>query len=199
MRRLYLPLCLLCVGPLAGCTSEQAYTPPTPAPESQGPGAGENAATPEGTAATAADATQGEDDPDVTAEEVRRELGEAAEAVEEYSEDTSQEVVENAQKTLDQLKQDMERLKQDVGELHETAQGKLEESIGDLDRKLADAQQRLDQLRDAGADAWAESKDDLQKALDNLQRGYTEAVTAFEEANANDAETKPAGTSSQPE
>ena len=176
MRYVCLPICLLLLGFLAGCTRQGPSTPPAAEPE-------ESMASSE----------------DVSAEEVRRELGEATEAVQTYSEEKTQEVVENAQKGLDQLKQNVARLKQDVGGLQETARAKFQESVDDLDRKVGEAQQRLDRLRNAGSDAWEESRDDLQKALDNLQRGYTDAARAFQEANVHGAKTKPAETPSESE
>jgi len=175
MRCLHSPMYLLLAGVFAGCTPQEFPDSPTAGPEQK--------------AMNATEEDQGEKDSDVTDEDVRRELSEAAEAVEQYSEQKTQQVLKDSLGNLEEIKEKVTQLKQNLGVLQETAQAEFQESIENLDGKLEDAEKRLDELQDAGSEAWTQAQDNLQNALDSLETAYEEAAAALDKAKANESES----------
>jgi TolA-binding protein len=170
MRHLYLSVYCLVTAGLLGCT--QADSPNAPEAEQ------------EGDAAASGQEKMAEDP--VTAEDVREELDEAAQAVEQFSERRTNEVVQSARTNLDELKKKIEQLEGDVGALRETARTQFEESMQDLKSKLDDAEQRFTRLQDAGTEAWAAGRDDLREAIDDLESAYEEAAAALRQGAGED-------------
>jgi len=186
MRCLHSPMYLLLAGVFAGCTPQEFPDSPTAGPEQK--------------AMNATEEDQGEKDSDVTDEDVRRELSEAAEAVEQYSEQKTQQVLKDSLGNLEEIKEKVTQLKQNLGVLQETAQAEFQESIENLDGKLEDAEKRLDELKDAGSEAWTQAQDNLQNALDSLETAYEEAAAAFDQAKSNGSQSRqpePAADTSQ--
>ena len=167
MKYLVLSMCLI-LGMLFGCNTQEMPQTPQEEPGGQSTAPAEDDAASEGS--------------DVTAKDVRREVDEATETLEEYSAQKTQEALEGAQASLQEMKQKISDFKASLGELQQSAQEEFRESIEGLDQKLQDAEQRLTRLRSVGGEPLKDAQASLQEALDDIERGYQQAVEAFQKA-----------------
>lgn len=144
-----------------------------------------------------------EQDTEVSADEVREKLNNAAEAVEKYSAQETEKAIEDAQEGLENIRQRIDRLKADLGEMQEGAQGEFQTRIEQLEGKLQDAEQRLAELKDAGDEVWSEAEGNLQKAVEQLETAYQDAADALDqvrsETSPDESQTQPADEGEQEE
>lgn len=167
MKYLIPPMCLI-LGMLFGCNTEEMPQTPPAEPEEQ--------------STSPANDTSASESSDVTAKDVRREVDEATEALEQYSAQKTQEAFDGAKTSLEEMKQKISDFKTSLGELQQSAQEEFRASVQGLDQKLQDAEQRLTQLRSVGGEPLKEAQASLQEALDDIERAYQQAVEAFQKA-----------------
>ncbi len=121
-----------------------------------------------------------------TAKEVQKELSEAGKAAGEYSAEVAGQFRQQAQERLDRLAQDFERLQEQSGGMQEAAQDQVRDVLADLDNQVQAATRKMDDLNEAGQDAWTAARDDVQQALDDIKNAYQDARRAVEEAAADE-------------
>jgi chromosome segregation ATPase len=110
--------------------------------------------------------------PPVTSGDVQRQVGEAVGAAGEYFGQKKQEFLADSQGELQALEKRVEELKgQTAG-----ATGETQEELSDLrvevSEKLAAAKAELQNLQQAGADAWDDALGDFRTAMEDLQEAY---------------------------
>lgn len=159
---------LLVVGVIAGCPAQEAPREKSE-PEPTAPSEEQVSESPEPKA----------DEPKLDVEEVQKQLSEAGEAIGNFSEQQSEEALEAARGSYEEAKAKLADLREDVDQLEGTAKSRYEEAIAALEKNLAATKEGLDQLQDASGAAWAEARDDLQRAFEDLEKAYQDAASAW--------------------
>jgi TolA-binding protein len=147
-----------------GC-SDAASTTPTDATPSKAHGVESDAAS---------------QDDSATLEDVKKEVGEAAEAAREFTSQEMQEYADSLNNKLEELNTQFDQLQQKGQELAGDAKQQWEDRLSALKEKRKKLQEDLNQLGDASGDAWHEMKDGIDAAWDDLKKATDEAAMEFE-------------------
>ncbi len=114
-------------------------------------------------------------DTKVTSEDVQKKVRDAADAVGEYSAEQAGKAAELAQGRLTALKESIAQMKDQSGEVSEAARKQLNE-------KLENAEKQLEKMKDAGGKNWKDARAGFDKASDELDKSYREAMDAVQKA-----------------
>jgi len=115
-----------------------------------------------------------------SAEDVKREVGEAAEAATEFASQKKDEYAKALRQKLDELDTSLEDLKQKAGTLTDEAKARWEANRPELERKREDLNKKLDELEASSGDAWEHVKDGLDSAWNDLKKAADEAAKEFD-------------------
>jgi TolA-binding protein len=115
----------------------------------------------------------------VTSEDVRREVGEAADTAAEYSRQTKEEFQEKMDARLKELDGEIATLREKGSELKDDAKADWERKMADLETKREAARAKLDEVSQSSAEAWKDLQKGAQAAWDDLDKAFHEAASEF--------------------
>ena len=90
-----------------------------------------------------------------------------------------QEFVKRAQAELDQLDKQMADLQAQATKANAKTRKQIDKSIADLEPRRKTAERRLDQLKSSSGKAWADLKDGVTAAINDLSAACGSAVSRF--------------------
>jgi len=119
-------------------------------------------------------------DDSATFDDVKNEVGEAAQATREYTSQEMQEYADGLNNKLQELDTQLEHLKQSGKELAGDAKQQWEDRLSALEDRRMKLQEDLNQLGDASGEAWQKLKEGMDAAWDDLKKAADEAAKKFE-------------------
>lgn len=123
---------------------------------------------------------KGLQDDATTFEDVKKEVGEAAETTHEFTSQEMQAYVDSLNNKLEELDTQFDQLQQKGQELAGAAQQQWEDRLSALKEQRKKLQEDLNRLGDASGDAWHEMKKGIDAAWDDLKKATDEAAKEFE-------------------
>lgn len=115
--------------------------------------------------------------------QLKKELGEAGEAIKKFSADQRDEAVNNARQALDQLDARINRLAADIDgkweQLDASARKKAYESMDRLRKERNDAAEWMGALRHGSKEAWGEVKNGFVRSYEALVNSLARAREEF--------------------
>lgn len=115
--------------------------------------------------------------------QLKKELGEAGEAIKNYSVEQRDEAVNNARQALDQMDARINRLAADIDgkweQLDATARKKAYESMDRLRKERNDAAEWMGALKHGSKEAWGEAKNGFSRSYDALVNSLSRAREEF--------------------
>lgn len=81
---------------------------------------------------------------------------------------------------IDELGARMELLRAKANQATADAKIKITERLGELRTQQAETERKLQNVREAGEDAWKELRSGMDDALKSLQNGVEQAISKFE-------------------
>lgn len=118
-----------------------------------------------------------------TSTQLKKELGEAGEAIKKYSVEQRDEAVNNARQALDQMDARINRLAADIDgkweQLDAAARKKAYESMGRLRKERNDAAEWMGALKHGSKEAWGEVKNGFARSYDELVNSLSRAREEF--------------------
>lgn len=132
-----------------------------------------------------------EPQPQRTAEDVKREAGEAFETSSQYAKEQAEELHRQLQRKIDELGPQIERLKSQARDLKEQAKPEWDKRIAQLEEQRRVAQQKLDAWKKASPEAWKELKTGASRAWSDLKESYDNAARHFENADGAESSKAP--------
>ncbi|MFN0197530.1 MAG: hypothetical protein ACKVT0_12365 [Planctomycetaceae bacterium] len=115
----------------------------------------------------------------VTTEDVRRDVGQAADTAAEYSRQTKEEFQEKLDARLKELDGEIAKLREKGSELKDDAKANWERKMADLETKREAARAKLDEVSHSSAEAWKDIQKGAQSAWDDLDKAFHEASQEF--------------------
>ncbi len=115
----------------------------------------------------------------VTKEEVAQQVQQAAEKVKEYTAQQAEIYTKEMQAKLDEISKKADELRKKAASATGDAAKKSQALMENLKAKAAVAEQKLRELQSAGAGAWKDTKQGLDKAMADLQKAYDQAVSGL--------------------
>ena len=115
----------------------------------------------------------------VTAEEVKQEAGEAAEAAATFTQQEMDSFVEQMEGQLANFDAKIEDLQSRAESLSGEAREDVDQKLSALKDKRDQAREKLEALKSSSADAWEELKSGLQSAMFELNRAMENAAAEF--------------------
>ena len=116
---------------------------------------------------------------EITTEDVKEELDEAADTTAVYLDQERKKIladykskIENAQQQIDELRQRLESTSKKISV-------ELEARVDSLQKQQAEALKDLDQLEKSSDEAWEEIREGLDEALDEIETGIKHAKDEF--------------------
>lgn len=118
----------------------------------------------------------GDDEQKVTAEQVKKQAQEAVNTAVAYTKQQKDELMAKFNEQYDSLMKQGDELMAKAKEQAAAGQEKAKQVLADLQEKQKAVQEKMAAMKDAGAEAWAQAKPELEKALENLKEAYNKAV-----------------------
>ena len=115
----------------------------------------------------------------VTSEDVRRDAGQAAKTVVEYSRQTKDEFQNKLETRLKELDAEIAKLHEKGRDLTDQAKTDWDRKMVDLETKRDAARAKLAEVRDSSAEAWKDVQKGAQSAWDDLDKAFHEASREF--------------------
>jgi uncharacterized protein YukE len=114
-----------------------------------------------------------------TAEEVKKEVAEAAEAIKDYSLDKREEAVKQAEMMLEELDERISKLetefKAQSEEFSQTAQKEMQMKLEELRQQRRAVSVRYEALKGGSEEAWEETKEGFSDAYDAIRASLKKA------------------------
>ena len=107
--------------------------------------------------------------------DVRKETGEAVDAMTAKARQERDEFVAKAQKEMAELKKNMAALNKKAKKLSGEAKANLDQQVKNLEPELKAAEQKLADLKSATGEKWAELKSGVSSAIDRLKQTMQKA------------------------
>jgi hypothetical protein len=117
--------------------------------------------------------------PEVSADDVKKEVGEAIEATKDYVLQHSEEYRKELEQKLKKFDTQLEEWRAEVKKAHAVARARLEKEIAELEKKRELAQQKLEELKDPTKQAWEDLKSGLDSVMDELEKAFHKAADRF--------------------
>jgi DNA anti-recombination protein RmuC len=124
--------------------------------------------------------SEGDDQQEVTVDEVKQEFGEAIDTVKEFTVQQKEEYQKEAKRRLKEIKENLEDIKARADKLKTDSKIELKNEIENLDKKKDEAEAALAELTNKSGKAWNDMKSGLDKALDEMDEAYRKALSRFE-------------------
>jgi CHASE3 domain sensor protein len=115
----------------------------------------------------------------VTAQKVKQETKEAAEALKEYTLQQKEAYQKKLGTKLKEMQQKIADLKARAAKATPEAKAKLQENEAELQKKWDAAQKKFDELQKSSGQAWGELKSGTDAAMNDLEKAYNKAVSHF--------------------
>jgi hypothetical protein len=115
----------------------------------------------------------------VTKDEVRTEVGQAAEKAKAYASQQVEIYRQEMQANLDGLAKRIDEMKERAKAATGDAATKYQTAIAELQSKMDATRRKLKDLGSAGSGAWNEMKTNFDKAMSDLNKAFQEAVGQF--------------------
>lgn len=115
----------------------------------------------------------------VTSEDVRRDAGQAAETVVEFSRQTKEEFQTKLETQLKQSDAEIAKLREKGSELKDEAKANWEQKMANLETKRDAARVKLAEIGASSAEAWKDVQKGAQSAWDELDQAFRDASQEF--------------------
>jgi len=112
---------------------------------------------------------------DTAKQEMKKEVGEAAEATADYAATKQKEFAQRLSARMEDVSTRIDTLQDKAGELGQDAKAELKDTIDALEAKRDQVAGRLEELRGSAPDAWEDMKAGLTRAMDDLENAYEQA------------------------
>jgi phage shock protein A len=89
---------------------------------------------------------------------------------------------QKAQARIDQMEAKINELRARFNEAKADAKMKVSNQFEDLTSRQETVENKIDQMKDAGEDAWKDMRSGLDTAMDELESSFNEAANQFEKA-----------------
>ncbi len=119
--------------------------------------------------------------PNSKADRVEKEVGEAVDAVGDYTEEQKVKLVDSVKESLGELDSRMETLQQKGNELAGDAKANWEHRKAELETQRQALQERLNELRDSSGNAWKDLSHGVTSAWDELKKSFDDAAMEFKD------------------
>ena len=119
-----------------------------------------------------------------TMEDVKKETVEAVETAGSFTMEQRQAFQRKLTDKLTEYDRNIATLKQQLTVVTTTAGQKTEEKIEMLQAKLDDIKKRSEELKDASGEAWEDLRKGLERAGDDLDKSFTEAMKNFSKSSS---------------
>lgn len=116
---------------------------------------------------------------EVTAEDVRRDAGQAAKTAAEYSQQAKDEFQKKLEGRLTELDAEIVKLREKGTGLKDEAKAKWEKKLPELEAKREAVRAKLAELGQSSAAAWKDVQSGAQSAWDELEKAFGEASREF--------------------
>ena len=110
-------------------------------------------------------------------DKARQEVGEAVDAVGDYSQEKKEEIMNSLEENLAELDKQMEAMKEKGKSLADDARQKWNERKSDLEAQRAALRKRMDELKDSSGEAWKELREGANSAWKELKTAFDKAAT----------------------
>lgn len=115
----------------------------------------------------------------VTADDVRRDAGQAVHTAVEYSEQTKVEFQKQLATRIDELDAEIVKLREKGRDLQDQAKASWELKMAELEKKREVARAKLAEVGNSTAEAWKDIQKGAQAAWDDLEKSFHEASKEF--------------------
>ncbi len=113
----------------------------------------------------------------VTAEDVKRETGEALETTRAYTLQQRDEFLKEMDVKLKQLDRQIDELKVKAKVARAQSKAELEEQINQLEKERDTARRKLEELRASGAEKWKDLKSQAEIAMNDLENSVKQVTS----------------------
>jgi outer membrane biogenesis lipoprotein LolB len=114
-----------------------------------------------------------------TMEDVKKETREMVETAKSYTMEQRHAYQQELADKFAEYDRKIETFKQQMNMVKGETERKMQENIDMLQSKVDDMKKRAEKLKNAGGDAWTDLRNGLEKAEDDLDRSFSEAMKNF--------------------
>ena len=115
----------------------------------------------------------------VTSEDVRRDVGQAVNTAEEFSQQSKEEFQKNLDARLKNMDAEIAKLREKGRDLKDEAKVKWDQKLADLETKRDVARAKLADVGQSSAEAWKDVQKGAQSAWDELDKAFRDASHEF--------------------
>lgn len=115
----------------------------------------------------------------VTSEDVRRDAGQAAKTVADYSQQSKEEFEKKLEARLDELDAEIAKLREKGRDLKDKAKADWDRKMADLEVKRDAARAKLAEVGRSSAKAWKDVQKGAESAWDELDKAFRDAAGEF--------------------
>ena len=133
---------------------------------------------------TACNQQSKQDQDNVTKEDVKSEVQEAATTTKAYLSEEQQEMVENYQQRLEKIEDQIKAFKGEMENASETVTESYQASVDQLESRYATVENNINDLKNSTEDAWGELKDGVDDAISDLEESLKNAKEEFNQESS---------------
>ena len=115
----------------------------------------------------------------VSADDVKREAGEAVHTAAEHSQQAKEDFVKSLKARLTELDAEIAQLREKGRDLKDEAKANWDQKLADLEIKREAARAKLDEVGTSTAEAWKDVQQGAQSAWDELDKAVRDAAGEF--------------------
>ena len=115
----------------------------------------------------------------VSADDVKREAGEAVDTAAEYSQQAKEDFVRSLNARLTELDAEIANLREKGRDLKDEAKADWDQKLVDLETKREAARVKLDEVGNSTAEAWKDVQQGAKSAWDELDKAVRDAAGEF--------------------
>ena len=116
---------------------------------------------------------------EVSADDVKREAGEAVQTAAEYSQQAKEDFVKSLNARLTELDAEIANLREKGRDLKDEAKADWDQKLADLETKREAARVKLDEVGNSTAEAWKDVQQGAKSAWDELDKAVRDAAGEF--------------------
>ena len=128
-----------------------------------------------GTAPASGKTTSGK----TTSEDVRQDVGKAADTAAEFAQQTREEFLKKLDARLQELDAEIVKLREKGHDLKDEAKEKWDQNLVELETKRDAARAKLAEVKDSSAEAWKDLQKGAQAAWEDMDKAFHEASHEF--------------------
>lgn len=133
---------------------------------------------------TACNQQSKQDQDNVTKEDVKSEVQEAASTTKAYLSEEKQGMVENYQQRLEKIEDQIKAFKGEMENASETVTESYQASVDQLESRYATVENNINDLKNSTEDAWGELKDGVDDAISDLEESLKNAKEEFNQESS---------------